>query len=238
MILTIDIGLKNMSFCIGSCTDKKDFKTYSIHLWDNYDLINNEQFCKEIQKNKLVCNKKCNVKYTNTENEIVYTCKKHSPKNTKITMFKPKLIKSYSLQELSCIIIDSMDKIYKDHSNIFDKVTKILIELQLARNPRMKFVSHILFGKLVELYKNSLVQIKFVGASKKLKAYKGPKIECKLKNAYSRRKWLAVQYTRDFLENKFNDEQREKWLPFLESKSKQNDISDTFLMFLNGLKYK
>ena len=93
----------------------------------------------------------------------------------------------------------------------------------------MLFISHILYGKFIEIYKNT-IPIKFIRASYKLNAYTGPRIECKLKGKYAQRKWLSVQYIRWFLENKFSHEQRDKWLPFFESKKVKPDMSDTLLM--------
>ena len=106
--------------------------------------------------------------------------------------------------------------------------------MQPSCNPKMLFISHILYGKFVELYKNT-IPIRFVRASQKLKAYTGPKIECKLKGKYAQRKWLSVQYIRWFLENKFSQEQRDKWLPFFESKTVKPDMGDTGLMCINAI---
>ena len=99
----------------------------------------------------------------------------------------------------------------------------------------MKFTSHIIYGKLVELYKETNTTVRFVRASQKLKAYTGPSIECKLKGSYAKRKWLSIQYTNWFLENKFDLEQSNTWLPFFENHSKKDDVSDTMLMAINGL---
>ena len=112
---------------------------------------------------------------------------------------------------------------------------QVVIELQPKINQKMKFTSHIIYGKLVELYKNTDTTIRFVRASQKLKAYTGPEIVCKLKGSYPRRKWLSIQYTRWFLENRFHPDQKEKWLTEFLTCGKADDRSDTFLMALNGL---
>jgi len=96
----------------------------------------------------------------------------------------------------------------------------------------MLFISHILYGKFVELYKNT-IPIRFVRASQKLRAYTGPKIECKLKGKYDQRKWLSIQYGQWFLENKFSQEQRDKWLPTLTGKL--DDRFDVMLMCINAI---
>ena len=98
----------------------------------------------------------------------------------------------------------------------------------------MVFISHILYGKYIQLYKD-IIPIRFVRASQKLRAYTGPEIKCTLKGKYAQRKWLSVQYTRWFLENKFSKEQKEKWLLIFESKTVKPDLSDTFLMSINSI---
>jgi len=77
--------------------------------------------------------------------------------------------------------------------------------------------------------------VRFVRASQKLKAYKGPSIECNLKGKYAQRKWQSVQYTCWFLQHKFNSEQRDSWLPFFQNKDVKPDMGDTFLMAINAL---
>jgi hypothetical protein len=124
-----------------------------------------------------------------------------------------------------------LQEIY-DKNPVFKTLTSILIELQPKCNPKSLFVSHILYGKFVELYKNT-IPIRFVRASQKLRAYTGPKIECKLKGKYAQRKWLSIQYGQWFLENKFSQEQRDKWLPTLTGKL--DDRHDTLLMCINAI---
>ena len=100
----------------------------------------------------------------------------------------------------------------------------------------MKFVSHILYGKLVDLYKdNQNISIRFVRASQKLKIYTGPEIECKLKGSYAQRKFLSIEYCKWFLQNKFSEEQKNLWLSHFTSGGKTNDISDALLYCINFL---
>jgi hypothetical protein len=89
-----------------------------------------------------------------------------------------------------------------------------------------------MYGKFVELFKNT-IPIRFVRASQKLRAYTGPPIECKLKGAYARRKFLSIKYGYWFLENKFSQEQKDKWLPTLTSKI--DDRFDGLLMAINSI---
>lgn len=241
MILAIDIGLKNLAMCLMSCTDKSDLKTYKIHLWDVFDILETDKIkeCSNLQKNGKVCNKKCNYKYKNNEtHDIVYCCKLHFPKSIKINnthKVVEKKMKDYLLQDIAKCVVIKLQSIY-DENPIFKEITSIIIELQPKINPKMKFTSHIVYGKLVELYKDTDTTIRFVRASTKLRAYTGPHVECKLKGDYAKRKWLSVQYCKWILNNEFNDEEKEKWQSIFESFKKKDDASDVSLFCINALR--
>lgn len=241
-VLSIDIGIRNLAMCIMSTDDKKDISKYKIELWDTYDTLENDEYlCESLQKNGKICAKKCGYKYNKIDKEVksqIFCCKTHFPKTIKIGkehIFKKKLIDSYLLQDIANIVLLRMDNIYEINKEIFCKVDQILIELQPSMARKMIFTSHLIYGKLIELYRNTKTTIRFVRASQKLKAYTGPIIECKLKGAYAKRKWLSIQYTRWFLENKFSKEEKEKWLPIFLTAGKSDDRSDCLLMDLNGL---
>jgi hypothetical protein len=239
MILSIDIGIKNLSLCIMNSINKTDLSSYNIHLWDVFNTLEDDHMCLSLQKSGKICNKKCSLKYRNTVDDIVYTCKTHSPKNMLIEPYKPKLIKNYLLQNLSEIILTKLNEIFNSNQDLFNQLTQIIIELQPTFNPSMKLISHIIYGKLIDLQMSKKLQshctIRFIRASHKLRAYTGPNIECNLKGKYAQRKWLSIKYTKWFLENKFSKEQNEKWLTLLNSKSTKADMSDTFLMAINCL---
>lgn len=238
MILSIDIGLRNLAFCCMSAEDESDMTSYSIHLWDVYNTLDSDDYkCEGIQKSGKICSKKCSFKY-NIENTVVHSCKTHFPKNLDVNLkqhlFKKKMIDDYLLQDIAKIVLAKLQKIYDEHLLSLN-LTSIFIELQPKINRKAIFTSHIIYGKLVELYKDTIIPIRFVRASQKLKSYTGPEIQCKLKGAYAQRKWLSIQYTRWFLENKFSKNQREKWLSYLDSQLIKPDLTDTFLMAINAL---
>lgn len=226
--LCVDPGLRNLSFCIMN-------SEYEILLWDTFNILDSDDYhCESLFKNGKVCNRKCIMKYKKEDDTLIYTCKTHFPKNipkTKVNDFKKKSIDDYLLQDIALTFIERLDEIYNENPSL-KTVTSILIELQPKCNPKSLFISHILYGKFIELYKNT-IPIRFVRASQKLKAYTGPPIECKLKGKYAQRKWLSIQYGCWFLENKFSKEQRDKWLPTLAGKV--DDRHDTFLMAINAI---
>jgi len=239
-VLSLDPAILNLGVNILSCTDRKDLSSYTIDLWDVYDVIDAENYtCESLQKSGRLCGKKCGYKYKgNNQKAFTHCCKTHFPKTIKIekvNTFKKKLISAYLLHDIAKAIIAKIEEIYNNNKEIFQKVNHVIIELQPRLSPKMVFTSHIIYGKLTELYKDTNTTIKFVRASQKLRAYTGDPIECKLKGAYPRRKFLSIKYGYWFLENKFNQEQRELWKPFLDSKKVKADMNDALLMSINTL---
>jgi hypothetical protein len=237
MIATIDVGIKHLAICVMKNELKYDFSSYTIELWDVFNLLSeNEYFCKNTTKNGKICNKKCKFKYLDNSVQI-FCCKTHFPKNLTINntnQYKSKKINDYLLQEIAEIVLIKLNIILNDNLQLFSSLSKVLIELQPKINNKMKFVSHLIYGKFVEysLLNNLNICVRFVRAANKLKAYTGPPVECKLKGAYEQRKFYAVQYTKWFLENKFNKQEYDKWFPLLNNSP---DKSDTFLMAINEL---
>lgn len=221
MILAIDVGIRNLALAALSCEDKKDFSTYSIEFWGSFDTLKEDTFtCQGIQKNGKVCGKKCCYKY-DLEEEVFHTCKSHFPKEIvpdSSNKYSQKKIKDYTLQDLATATLNTLNDIYSNNKELFDKIKCILIELQPTFAVKMKFISHIIFGKLTELFIDKNISIKFVRATEKLKVYDGPELTCELKGAYAKRKWMSIQHTIWFLENKFTKEQCDKWLPVLNGK--------------------
>lgn len=235
IILTIDVGLKNLAMCIMD-------NNYHIHLWDVYNILEEEDInCHGSIKNK-PCHYKCHYKYPNENNDVLYSCKTHFPKSMKelknTYLIKQKKVKDYLLQDITKKIMESIDTIFHNNKEIFDKLTTICIELQPKVNQRMKFTSHIIYAKFVDLYKNysPIVPIKFIRASQNLQSYKGPVVECKLKSAYAKRKFLSVAYVKWYLEsnilnNEFNN--NKQLLEKLLTHSKKDDLCDVINSNLN-----
>ena len=242
MILSIDVGLRNLSMCVMS-GDPKDWNTFKIHLWDNFNTLDGDDyFCESTLKNGKVCGKKCTCKYKkDSQTHYTYTCKTHLPKeidrSKRDVTYKKKRVEDYLLQDLADIVLQRLQEIYDTHKEIFTQLKGIVIELQPKINQKMKFTSHLIYGKLVELYRGTKCTIRFVRASQKLKAYTGEPLEakCPRKGDYAKRKWLSIQYCTWFLENKFCQAERDKWLPILKDHKKQDDASDTFLFSVQAI---
>jgi hypothetical protein len=82
---------------------------------------------------------------------------------------------------------------------------------------------------------SSIREVSLLNSAIKLKAYSGPKIEVNLKTAYSRRKKLAILYTKHELSQ---IPSQSKWLQYLDTHKKKDDLSDSFLQALYLLRKK
>jgi hypothetical protein len=268
-VLSIDIGIHNLSMCIISTDNVKDFKTYKIELLDVYDILEDtDKKCQSLQKNNKICNKKCSMKHktvldnldtprskestaprskesTAQQNKMeqncstwVYTCKMHNPKEIKSIEHKRKTIDKYLLQDLVTIMITKINYLYKEHRDLFVKLTKIHLELQPSTNTKMKLMSHVIYTKLIDLYLNEDFEppeIKFIPAKQKLKVhYTGPELICKLKTEYAKRKWMSIQIGTWYFETQFSEEKKDLWLPKIQE-GKSDDKADVLLMDINAL---
>lgn len=249
MILTIDIGLKNLAMCIldnpvhlphnKKPKAQKSYDQYRIHLWEVFNTLSEDEpeKCKSHLKNGKECGKKACLKII-TDDVHHFTCKTHFPKDITQTdkhkIKPPKRVQDYLLQDITKIVLKKLEEIYNTHIDLFSKVTRIFIELQPKVNNKMKLVSHLIYGKLVEKYIDTNTTVRFVRASQKLKAYRGPVIECNLKGAYAKRKFLSVQYTLWILNNLFDQDEADKWRQLFNSHSKKDDLGDVFLMAINN----
>lgn len=233
--LSIDVGIKNLAMCIMECdtsSKKPKESSYSILLWDTFNILDSHPICSGILKNKKICSKKASFQNNLSEN----FCKTHIPKNIKTTPLKIKNVNDYLLQDIVLKVLIKLNYIFTENIEIFKKIDKINIELQPKINPKMKMISHLIFGKCIDFLHpfNPNIQIRFVSASKKLKKYKGPPIECNLKTKYARTKKLSIEYGVWSLEHLFCEDEKSKWIPFIEKfKTKQDDLFDTFNMCMN-----
>jgi hypothetical protein len=217
MILSIDPGTKNLSLCVMDSNQK-------IQLWQVHNVLDAENVCSGIKKSGDICGKKSGWKCS----EGFFFCKTHSPK--KVTKVKKNKVANYTLQDIATRTLEKINTVHSENTTLFDKIHTVLIELQPNCNRRMMFISHIIYSRLLSLLPG--IKLSFIRASQKLKAYTGPKIECKLKSKYSQRKYLSIQYAKFFLKDDPEN------LKLLEDSSKADDLSDCFLMCINGTKKK
>lgn len=229
VFLSVDVGIKNLALC---CVDKTE--TSDILYWDCLDISRSEPcsesaICTQITRKGSVCSAKAKYIY-----QQEYSCIRHY-KTLGISQSDYKKIKTTKkkavvLQDLAENVITCLEDVYKDCNDIFGRIELIHIELQPSVNNKMKFISHIIFGKFVDLLRNTNVKIRFVSASHKLKYFKGPKEIIQTKK-YSDRKKSSIKCAKWYLENSIQNNQN--WIDFFDSHKKTDDLADTLCMVMN-----
>ena len=131
-----------------------------------------------------------------------------------------------------------MVQILDTKSNLLE-VNNVLIENQPAlKNPTMKTVQMILYSYFlingVNKSDKPLDNIEMINARNKLKVYKGPPIECKIKNKYNKTKYLGIQYCKYMINE--NDKIDQKYRDKFENSKKQDDLSDAYLQGMYWIK--
>ena len=131
--------------------------------------------------------------------------------------------------------------VYENIPDILDTYTDflnckyVLIENQpCMKNPTMKSIQMILYSYfLIKGLKNNesnITNVKFISPMNKLKVYDGPKITLKVKSKYTIRKKSAVIHSQYFLQN------NNKYLNLFNSNKKKDDLADSFLQGLYYIK--
>lgn len=241
MILAIDVGLKNLSMCIMS----REQDNVNIHLWNVYNIIKDDEEdrkCETLLKSNhdKPCGKACKYKYDSNDDQLVYTCKVHFPKTITINknnIIVPVRVKDINLQNIVLLMIDKLQYLYESNNELFDKLDKVVIELQPKCNDKMKLISHIIYGKIIDVLRNNVaLDVKFIRATQKLNIlYDGPDITCTLKDGYAKRKYMAVKYTEYFITKLCKDEEVKHWQDCFAAIKKKDDMADVFCYCISHL---
>ena len=243
IVLSWDIGLKNLSYCMmtkNSDEYSKDIDNYSIIDWDIINLYPEEKKKKcvgIIKKNNSICGKNATI-----INDGKYYCKKHSPKNSDSKEFKnKKKKKNRNPFEYALRIKQELDK----KSSLLQS-THVLLENQPALvNPIMKTVQIILLSYFS--FKNTdekQISVANVNArmkeklpekderweeSKEKLTYEHKIANINQKNKYTRRKKLCYYYSLMRLQNS------PTMKDFLLQHKKKDDLTDSYLMCVDFL---
>ena len=235
-VISWDIGIKNLSYCILKKESNEDYPTdkygYSIIDWEVINLYEEvEKVCCGLKKNSKICGK--NAKYV-FDNK--YYCKTHSPKESKL--IKKKKVKRNPF-EYALRIKEELDK-RKELTN----VTNVVIENQPALvNPIMKSVQMIVFSYFAfkrnsennifvqninakqkeklpdkdEKWENSLYQKEFIKSIERINS------------RYTKRKRKCFYYAKQCLET------TPALQSFLDTHKKKDDLTDSYLMCVDFL---
>jgi hypothetical protein len=207
-VLGIDIGLKNLSLCIMS-------RPFQIHYWELVDVITPR--C-------IQCPSKSTHRFKG-----IYSCETHQPPPMKSKPFIVK-VKNVPNPVICQRIVSWFNDL--DRDTVFKDVSLVLIEDQGRSTGKIKFTSHVLLTLLTSYFHGTNTLTRYVHANEKLREFEGPDFQLKTKkDEYAKRKELAILRTRWYLENKFTDEEKNKWI----GKLKSADCADSFLYCVYGI---
>lgn len=233
-ILSFDVGIKNLAYCILTFEDK----VFNIHNWGIINLtedlvnLNNKS---EIDDNFILNYKKMNIKdlkqYMIKYGLSVDYKKKELVSNCEDFLKSKKLLKlnkckNMRLVDIGKILYQNLDK-YPE----FNEVDYILIENQpVLKNPTMKSIQMMLFSYFIlhnflNKENNQIKDIILISAKNKLTVYDGPDISKNydIKSSYSLNKKLAIKYCEYMVKHD------KKNLDFFLNHTKKDDLADSFL---------
>ena len=229
--LGIDIGIKNLSLCIYNIKNKE------IIYWDSISVIPCENGGGDFSndENCSYCKFKPKFWYKKLGTGNIYLCTRHSKKeklelDEVLKEIKTAKVKNYKIQDLAYFTMQKMNELFESNSSEFSLVNKVRIELQPKFNPKMKLISHVIYTKLIDHYKNN-INISFITAKSKMKVVFSDKtyyVQYPFKNTYPERKKLAINYTIHFVKN--NILNNTMWLDLLHKPGKRDDLCDALLI--------
>jgi hypothetical protein len=214
-VLSFDVGIKNLAFCLLNENDR---------LIEDWGILNIciDPICEHCHNNKR-CDKSATFQCDNFK-----VCSSHQ-KLKKYTDKKWKKIPKCKNSVLE--VGKKMIKIL-DEKKAFLDVDVVIIENQPAlKNPTMKTIQMMLYSyfliKGVVIEESDLNTIQMINARNKLKAYKGPEIVCDIKDKYKKTKFLGIEYCKKMISE--NQQIDEKWRDLFETSKKKDDLSDAYL---------
>ncbi len=217
-ILSFDVGIKNLAYCL---IDDKD---YTIEDWGILN-ISIDSVCDHCnQKTGKQCDKVARV----IDSDGLKLCSSHKA----LKLYKDKKKKNIPKLKNPVLLIGKNMVKELDTKKNFLSVDCVLIENQPAlKNPTMKTIQMLLYSYFlihgVTNETSPLQNIEMVNARNKLKVYKGPPLECSIKDKYKKTKYLGIQYCKIMIEE--NQKMKQEYIDqFLQSK-KQDDLSDAYL---------
>lgn len=206
-LLSFDIGIKNLSYCI-LCKETKKIKDWGII---NLSL---DDVCCHINTKNIKCEN--SVSYEN--NNGLKLCSSHSKlkqyKNEKLKKIK----KNNSIHEIGKLMVKKFDQ-----NPLLLKCDDVIVENQPSlKNPTMKTIQMLVYTYF--LIKSNPTKLEMINARNKLKAYKGEPVICNIKDKYKKNKFLAIEYCKHMIQN-----EEDKFINLYETSKKKDDLSDSYL---------
>jgi hypothetical protein len=222
-ILSFDVGIKNLSFCLLNKSTIEDWGILNICTDDVCDHCN--------AKTGIRCDK--SAKFVRNNFQVCSAHKKLKQYSDK--KFKKVSKKNNPMLDQGKCIVETLD----NKHNFLD-VDLVVIENQPAlKNPTMKSIQMILYSyflvKGVTNNESSIESIEMINARNKLKAYTGPPIKCEIKDRYKRTKFLGIEYCKTMIMNPL---QEDIWVNLFKTSKKKDDLADAYLQGIYVLKSK
>jgi hypothetical protein len=222
-ILSFDVGIKNLSFCLLNDTVIEDWGILNICTDD---------VCEHCSKNGQRCDK--SVKFIDKAGFKV--CPSHS----KLKAYADIKFKKHSkknnpmLGQGICIVETLRNKVD------FLDVDLVVIENQPAlKNPTMKSIQMIIYSYFlisgVTCDDSKVDSIEMINARNKLKAYTGPVVPCDIKDRYKKTKFLGIEYCKHMINESGQDD---KFINLFDNSKKKDDLADAYLQGIYVLKSK
>ena len=211
-ILSFDVGIKNLAYCLLNDTKIEDWGILNISIEKECNHINNKNKC-------------CDKTATFKNDESFHLCTSHKL----LKCYKDLKLKKIPKQKNNILMIGKrMVKILDDHPN-FLNVNIVLIENQPAlKNPTMKTIQMLLYSYFlirgIMIDTNSIQNMEMVNARNKLKVYKGTPIKCDIKDKYKKNKYLAIQYCGQMIHT-----DSDKFQKLFNESKKKDDLADSYL---------
>ena len=247
IILSIDVGIKNLAHCLFEIDDN-DYSKYNMFEWDVVDICNiKKQTCKAELKKRLedgtyaICGKNASFK----DNNGICYCKTHVKKflnndlnsdlNGDLNNNAYEEIKYDNASEIR--LVDLGINMMKAYDIIFNKykIDTVIIENQISKiATRMKTIQ----GMITQYFiMEHTTNIEFISSANKLKLF----TDKKTKTDYKERKKMGIEFCRNVIVNNIdnynykddNDECYFKgWLEHFDKHKKKDDLADCFLQGL------
>jgi hypothetical protein len=231
-IISIDVGIKNLAYCLLELEDSNTSHSLNILKWDSINLCEKEGQNKKI-KNE--CSNDCKKKakyyfYIDAENaeldNKMYLCSQHAKKidNKKEIIEEENIIKEKSANKMDLVSIGvAIKKHFDTHFiNDINHIDHIVIENQISPiATRMKTIQGMIMQYFIM---KGITSITFASAINKLKAFTN--VVDKKKTSYKDRKKLGIEVTKKIIEllpllNKNID--------YFINHQKKDDLADSFL---------
>jgi len=260
-ILSIDIGIKNLAYCLLEVTCIDDKKKYEIIKWDVINLCGEPQICQYVMKNKKTI-KKC-VKKASIFRDDVFYCKTHAKKmNCLLDTKENNIKKTTSLKDLQHL--SSKYNIHCDpkskKNEIYDKLKQHL-EANLFHNVKKVSASDVSLIEIgCSIYKNVslhidtndidtvIIENQISPLANRMKTVQGMVAQFFIMNNIADIHFIsAINKLKPFTKNKMNYKERKEygihitknlikenniWSSVFDNHKKKDDLADSLLQGL------